>query len=29
VHAQWHLRDPGNPLGSFLTSDAVRFTLQP
>ncbi len=29
VHAQWHLRDPSNPLGSFLTSDAVRFTLQP
>lgn len=29
VHAQWHLRDPGNPLGSFLTSDGLRFTLQP
>lgn len=29
VHAQWHLRDPQNPAGSFATSDALRFSIQP
>ncbi|MBM3988953.1 MAG: DNRLRE domain-containing protein [Planctomycetes bacterium] len=29
VHAQWHLRDPLNPAGSFAASDALRFALLP
>lgn len=29
VHAQWHGRDPGNPAGSFLSSDALRFAISP
>jgi len=29
VHAQWRTRDPGNPAGSFLSSDAVRFVIAP
>lgn len=29
VHAQWLVRDPGNPAGSFNSSDALRFTIAP
>lgn len=29
VHAQWHLRDPFNPAGSFAASDALRLAIQP
>jgi hypothetical protein len=29
VHAQWLTRDPGNPAGSFNSSDAIRFAIAP
>ena len=29
VHAQWLARDPFNPLGSFSSSDGLRFTIAP
>ncbi len=29
VHAQWFSRDPGNPAGSFLSSDALRIAIGP
>lgn len=29
AHAQWFSRDPGNPAGSFLASNAVRIAIGP
>lgn len=29
VHAQWFTRDPGNPAGSFHSSDALRIAIGP
>ncbi len=29
VHAQWFSRDPGNPAGSFNSSDALRISILP